>query len=172
MNVKYIITPRYGYLGLHKAYHEMIDYINPNTYIIGFTADDFMFKEGSNWDKILLDSSCHLKDEPFIVQDETKVGKMNDTPFYSKKLIELITFGNSLSVDGLLLLMSEFYVENNLHNYIVTAPTFNYRMTCAYDWGVERWSVEREQLMRYFETDEYKNFIMKSKQTLKTYFKI
>ena len=172
INIKYFFSERYGYLGLHKAYYEALELIDPNSYIIVITADDFIFRENSNWDKQLLENSLHLKNEPFIVQDISRIGQMHDTPIFSKKLIELITLGNSLSVDGLLVDLCNFYLEFDLNKYIVNLPEIANRRTCDYDWGHERWNIEREELIKYLNSQEYKDFLNDKKEIIKQYFKL
>jgi hypothetical protein len=172
INVKYFFSERYGYLGLHKAYYEAFEIMDPSSYIMVITADDFLFRPNSNWDKQLLENSISLKNEPFIVQDISLLGQMHDTPIFSKKLIELVTLGNSLSVDGLLVGLCNFYLEHNLNKYIISLPEIADRQTCAYDWGHERWEVEREKLVGYLNSQEYKDFLNDKKEILKQYFKL
>jgi len=172
INVKYFFSERYGYLGLHKAYYEAFEIMDPSSYIMVITADDFLFRANSNWDEQLLKNSSHLKNEPFIVQDISRIGQMHDTPIFSKKLIELVTLGNSLSVDGLLVDLCSFYLEFNLNNYIVPLPEIADRQTCNYDWGHERWNIEREELIRYLNSQEYKDFLNDKREIIKQYFKI
>jgi hypothetical protein len=172
INIKYFFSKRHGYLGLHKAYYEALEIIDPSSYIIVITADDFLFRSNSNWDKHLLENSSYLKNEPFIVQDTSRIGQMHDTPIFSKKLIDLVTLGNSLSVDGLLVDLCKFYLESNLNEYIVSLPEIADRRTCSYDWGHKRWNIEREELIEYLNSEEYKKFLNDKKEIIKQYFKL
>jgi hypothetical protein len=172
VNIKYFFSDRYGYLGLHKAYYECMKHLDPKSYIIAPLADDFLFQPDSHWDKTLLDLTKGMENKPFIVQDSTKVGKMHDIPVFSKKIIELITLGNSLSVDGLLVDICNIYLENNLNNHIITLPEFTFRQTCDYDWGHERWNIEREKLIEYLNSQEYKEFLLGCRKKIKQYFNL
>lgn len=170
INIKYFFSPKYGYLGLHKAYIEALEILDPNSYVTIIVADDFSFIENSNWDKELLEKTHLFKDKPFLIQDSTKIGEMHDIPVFSKKIIELIGIGNSLSVDSWLVEICKFYLENNLNEYIITLPEFTSRQLCSYDFGHERWNIEREQLIQYFNSEEYKETLSNMKQILKKYF--
>jgi hypothetical protein len=170
INIKYFFSPKYGYLGLHKAYIEALEIIDFNSYIIIIVADDFSFTENSNWDKELLEKTNLLKTEPFLVQDATKIGEMHDIPVFSKKIIELVGIGNSLSVDSWLVDLCKTYLEFNLNDYIITLPEFTQRQLCKFDFSHERWNVEREQLMQYLDSKEYKNSLEINKNKIKEYF--
>lgn len=172
LNIKYFSSERYGYLGLHKAYEEALDLMDPNSYIITVTADDFIFKPNSNWDKEMLDNSSHLKNKPFLVQDMKKLGHMHDSPVFSKKLIDLIGWGDSLSVDGLLVNLVELYLKNNLKKYITHSSEFAMRQMSSFDMSHERWNIEREELMRYLASPKYQDFLKKCEEAIKNYFNI
>lgn len=172
LSIKYFFSPRYGYLGLHKAYYECIECLNDKSYIIIPMADDFIFKKNSYWDKFLLDKTANLTDKPFIVQDDTKVGKMHDVPIFSKKIVELVTLGNSLSVDGFLIELCNIYLDLDLTEYIVTLPEFTSRTICEYDFGPERWDRERKQLIQYLDSSEHADFLSETTNKIKNYFKI
>lgn len=170
INVKYFFSPKYGYLGLHKAYIEALEIIDSNSYVVIIVADDFSFKEDSNWDKELLEKTTSLKNEPFLVQDATKIGEMHDIPVFSKKIIELVGIGNSLSVDSWLVDLCKIYLEFGLTNYIITLPEFTQRQLCEFDFSHERWNIEREQLIQYFNSKEYKDSLETNKNKIKQYF--
>jgi len=53
---------------------------------------------------------------------------------------------------------------------IITLPEFTSRQLCSYDFGHERWNIEREQLIQYFNSEEYKENLNNMKQILKKYF--
>ena len=172
LNIKYFFSDRYGYLGLHKGYYESLKIIDPNSYIIIIIADDFVYKINSHWDKQLLNASAHLKNEPFIIQDKSKLGQMHDCQVFSRKLIDLVGLGDSLSMDGWLVDICSIYLEHNLTDYIVYLPEFTHRQTCAYDWSHERWNIEREQLIQYLNSQEYKELKDECKNKIKNYFKL
>jgi hypothetical protein len=172
LNIKYFFSDRYGYLGLHKAYYECLKVIDSKSYVIVILADDFLCKPNSHWDKQLLEASIHLKNEPFVVQDKSKLGQMHDIPIFSKKMIDLVSLGNSLSVDSWSIDICSIYLEYNLNDYIIYLPEFTHRQTCAYDWGHERWNIEREQLIQYLNSQEYKELKNECKNKIKNYFKL
>lgn len=172
LNIKYFFSDRYGYLGLHKAYYECLKVIDPKSYVVVILADDFLCKPNSHWDKQLLEASMHLKNEPFIVQDKSKLGQMHDIPIFSKKMIDLVSLGNSLSVDSWSIDICSIYLKYNLTDYIVYLPEFTHRQTCDYDWGHERWNIEREQLIQYLNSQEYKELKNECKTKIKNYFNI
>ena len=172
LNIKYFFSDRYGYLGLHKAYYECLDLLDPKSYVIVVLADDFLCKPNSHWDKQLLEASIHLKDEPFIIQDKSKLGQMHDIPVFSKRMIDLVSLGNSLSVDSWSIDICSIYLEYNLTDYIVYLTEFTHRQTCDYDWSHERWNIEREQLIQYLNSNEYKELKNECKNKIKNYFKI
>lgn len=172
MNIKYFFSPRYGYLGLHKAYYECLERVDPESRVITTLADDFLFKENSHWDKELIENSYDIKDEPFIVQDPSKIGVMHDAPFFSRKLVDLIGLGHSLSTDGLLVHICSMYTTNNLEKYIIDTKEFSMRKWCEFDGSHQRWNVEREELMAYQSSDEYKEYLQECENTISEYFKI
>jgi hypothetical protein len=171
LNVKYVISDRYGYLGLHKAYYDCLKEVDSNSKVIVILADDFDFHRERNWDLDIIKNSFHIQDEPFIVQDSRKIGKMHDIPTFSKKIIDLVTLGNSLSVDGFLIDLCEIYLRNNLNNYIVFVPEFTSRKHCNYDVGIER-KIESNKLGTYLASQEYKEFLKNCENKIKNYFNI
>lgn len=172
LSIKYFFSPRYGYLGLYKAYYECIECLSSESYIVIPMADDFIFHKNSHWDKLLLDKTVELIDKPFIVQDATKIGKMHDVPVFSKKVVELVTLGNSLSVDGFLVELCDIYLNLNLTEYIITLPEFTSRTPCDYDWSHERWNIERGQLIQYLNSPEHADFLSETTNKIKNYFKL
>jgi hypothetical protein len=172
LNVKYFFSDRYGYLGLHKAYYECLDLLDPKSYVIVILADDFLCTPGSNWDKQLLEVSIDFKNEPFLIQDPSKLGQMHDIPIFSRKIIDLVTLGDSLSVDSWSMSLYSIYSELSLTKYILSLPEFTTRQLCAFDMSYERWNVEREKLIKYLESQDYKDLIEKSKNKIKEYFKL
>jgi hypothetical protein len=95
---------------------------------------------------------------------------MHDIPVFSKKIIDLIGIGNSLSVDNWLVEICKFYLENNLNEYIITLPEFTSRIFCLYDSSYERDIIQREQLFQYLNSKEYKSELNDMKKILKKYF--
>ena len=58
----------------------------------------------------------------------------------------------------------------NLNDYIITLPEFTQRQLCKFDFSHERWNIEREQLMHYLDSKEYKNSLEINKNKIKEYF--
>ena len=172
LKIKYFFSDRYGYLGLHKAYYECLNLLDPRSYIIVILADDITCFSGVNWDKQLLENSVNLMNEPFLVLDSAKLGQIHDVPIFSRKFIDLFTLGNSLSVDSWLKDLHQIYSEFSLTNYIINIPEFSARQICGFDFSYERWDVDRNKLIQYFESQEYKDLLEKSKIKIKNYFKI
>ena len=172
LNIKYFFSDRYGYLGLHKAYYECLELVDPKSYVIVILADDFLCNPESNWDKQLLEVSLELKNEPFLIQDPSKLGQMHDIPIFSRKIIDLVTLGDSLSVDNWSMNLYSIYNEFNLNKYILSLPEFTTRQICVFDTSYERWILERNELIKYHTSSEYKNLIEKTKNKIKEYFKL
>ena len=179
-NVKYVNTERVFYTGLHIGYKQAFDIRSKNSKIVFAMADDFHFKAyykstRSNWDKEILESVSHLtRDDIFILTDFLgRHGNNPNNPGWMTKIIELCDcFGPTYSTDAWTTFLGKYFIENDMRDRVFYYEQFTKRITCHLDdENNVRWYTDRQAMINYHKSAEYKSYLEKTCNKLIKYHK-
>ena len=160
ITVKYVNTERVFYKGLHIGYKQAFDIRDNNSKVVFAMADDFYFI-ADDWDKEILKKIKHFnKNDIFILTDYLgEAGRNPIAPGWSTKLIELSDgFGPTYSTDYWTSLIGNELSKKD-ERTIVYFTEFSKRHTTELDGPSHpRWDTDREEMIQFHKTKEYKDY--------------
>jgi hypothetical protein len=172
LQIKYVVTPRYYYTGLHIGYYECFKLVNKKSKLIICVADDFLFNK-KNWDQELLDQiSSFNKNDLYTVQDfiGDNTNSVPICPMWSPKIIEICEgFGPVFATDAWSMYINKFLLSEIPSNVIIYNANIQ-RITNELDGPSNiRWHTDRKEALEYLASEEFNNYIEIQLSLLKTY---
>lgn len=174
--VKYVVSDRVCYKGLHIGYKQCFAITNPESKIIICVADDFLFT--SNWTSYVLKQTIQFtKDDVFLLMD--KIGNIGggnpEGPMWSRKLIELCNgFGQTYATDCWASHIAKI-LKLSHPDRVIIIPTFFRRVYCLLDddrdseEGRNRSDLIRRPMLYHHRADKYQEYIKELVNKVTTY---
>lgn len=189
ISIKYIIEPRgRGYIDIHHGYNRLLMHIDPQVYLIGAMADDFLVEKG--WDEAMIKLIpspiyqdlyiIHQRPHPptsrvnygskMFNMDYPMFDKLEDlyivdeAPFWSRELLFTTSWlGGGLSfTDGWTLALE--YVLWHKYGLKITLFTDKLRIKRITHPGIDtsnnpRWNTDRKENFEYIKTKYFRDIV-------------
>ena len=175
LNIKYVITPRYYYKGLHLGYKDCFYLTDKNSKIITCMADDFYF-EKTGWDKELLELTEHFEAKDlFAVQDfiSKTPEQVPISPMWSRKLIEILDgFGPVFATDAWSMDICNYLMQIDKSKVIIYDIQTK-RHLCKMDTPSDkRWYTDRNEAITYLKSVEYLEYLQNDMSKIDNYLNL